>query len=547
MPRASKTSSPECGYPFRGKTCTKRGAHFCEPRASRAVAFIETVCVHTKSVWARKPFVLEDWQRDDIIRPLFGQVVWSEQWQLYVRRYTVGWVELGRGNGKSELAAAIILLLEVGDDEESAELYGGAKDTKQAGKVGEVVVRMAQLSEHLRDRLHYNKHSRRLIDERTNSYYEVITADALGELGHNPYGAVIDEVLAQAGPDFWQAIRTAQGKRPWSLLLGFTTAGNDPSGFAAKEHEEMARIAEDPERAPHVFVYMRNTPVDADPWDEKNWYHANPALGKFLSIDTLREEAQEARNDPTKENAFRQFRLNQWVQQVTRYIPLHIWDENVGEVTPSPEWLTGKLKGQKCWAGLDLSAKLDMTAWCLLFEDWAWWRFWLPEAAVPALDQATGGQVSAWARDGWVTLTDGEVIDYDRVYADIEEDTKRFAIATCTYDKWSGEPVRQEIEKRTGLEMVESDTTYTRMTQPMKELSSLIQSRKLKHGGNPVARWHADSLEAKSPRDDPDRIRPVKPDRNKSGKRIDGMAALLLAIDGRLRAPVQKSRKLVSF
>jgi phage terminase large subunit-like protein len=126
------------------------------------------------------------------------------------------------------------------------------------------------------------------------------------------------------------------------------------------------------------------------------------------------------------------------------------------------------------------------------------------------------------------------VIDYDQIYSDIQADHDRFTIASITYDRWCGEPVRQEIQKRTGLEMIESVTTYDRMTGPMKELGRILKAEEMSHGGNPVARWMADSLEAKSPRDDAERVRPVKPDRDKSGKRIDGMVSLLMGIDGRM-------------
>jgi phage terminase large subunit-like protein len=94
--------------------------------------------------------------------------------------------------------------------------------------------------------------------------------------------------------------------------------------------------------------------------------------------------------------------------------------------------------------------------------------------------------------------------------------------------------VRQALEQRTGLEMFESSNTFERMTQPLKELMALVRATDLQHGGNPVARWHADSLEVKSPRDDPDRMRPVKPERHAGAKRIDAMAALLHALEARL-------------
>lgn len=559
---------PVCGYTFDDLTCSRRGAHYCQPRADRVVAFFSELLVHTKGPHKRRAFVLRPWQENDIVRPLFGEVLWSDEWGCYVRRYRIAYIVLARKNGKSELAAGLLLYLLVGDDEEAAEVYGAAKDTKQAGKVFEPAWRMVQLSQTLSQRLKHNKNSRRIFDEETASYYEVITADATGELGHNPHGFNLDEVLSQPDGSLWEAMETAVGARVQELLFATTTETNDPTSFGATLIDEAERVQQDPARAPHVFAYVRklprneqelaalrelmgdhpDLPVSCDPFDERNWKWPNPALDDFLARSALRRAAVEAHNEPTKENGLRQFRLNQRVQQATRYIQLHTWDACIGEVVPDPEWLVPRLEGQRCWGGLDLSAKLDLTSWCLLFQDgWAWWRYWLPEEMVAKLDDHTGGQASQWVRDGWVTATDGDVIDYDRVYEDIEIDAKRFVVDHVTYDRWSGEPVRQEIEKRTGLTLVESGMTYERMTPPLKELGRLLPAGELKHGGNPVTRWHADSLEAKSPTDDPERVRPVKPARGQSGKRIDGMVTLLLAIDGRLRGARETSEAFAFY
>jgi phage terminase large subunit-like protein len=510
----------------------------------------------------RTPFVLKPWQEHEIIRPLFGEVVWSEEWGCYVRRFQVAYIVVARKNGKSALLAAIALYLLVGDDEESAEVYGAAKDTKQAGKVFEPALRMAQLSPALngfapraRGRLQHNKNSRRLFDERTSSYYEIITSDAEGELGHSPHGFVLDEVLSQPDGTLWNAMISARGARLQPMYLAITTETNRPYSFGAELIDEAERVQEDPRRAPHVFSFVRklpmtddqlerlrrlfpghpDLPVSTDPFHEGNWRWANPALDDFKSRQAMREQAMEARNQPSKENEFRQYQVNQRAQQATRWVPLDLWDANVREVAAEPGWLDGRLEGLRCNAGLDLSSKLDITAWCLLFEDGhVRWRFWVPESIVPRLDESTGGQFGRWVADGWVTATEGDVIDYERVYDDIEADHGRFVIEDVTYDKWSGEPVRQELEGRTGLTFYESDTTYTRMTKPMSEFMRMLKAVELDHGGNPVARWMADNLEAKHPSDDPDRVRPVKPNRDKSGLRIDGMPALFFAIDGRM-------------
>ncbi|MFB4294808.1 terminase large subunit [Nonomuraea sp. ATR24] len=556
--RPADRRGPVCGYTLRGKTCSKRGAHYCEPRADRFVFFCAQLLVFTKGPHRRKPFLLKFWQEHEIARPLFGEVVWSAEWERYVRRYRVAHIVVARKNGKSEIAAAIQLYMLVGDDEEFAEVYSAAADKIQARKVFEPAVRMVQLSPALSRRLKFLKDQQRLVDEKSNSHYEVITADAVKELGHNPHSFGLDEVLSQPDASLWQAMTTAAGAREQELMFSITTETNDSASFGAVMIDDAERVQEDPARSPHTFAFVRkfprtrealerlqrlfaghpDLPVSLDLYDERNWKWPNPALDDFKSREAMRRQALEARESSLKENAFLQFQLNVRVQQVTRYISMDLWDACIGEVAPTPEWILPKIEGRKCWGGLDLSSKLDLSSWCLHFDNgWTWWRFWCPESVAPVLDEHTGGLFSEWVSDGWVTLTDGDTIDYDRIYDDVEADHQLFRIIDVTYDKWCGEPVRQEIVKRTNLTMFESNTTYERMTDPMKELARLLKRHdgELLHGANPVARWMADSLEAKSPADDPERLRPVKPNRDKVGKRIDGMVTLLYGIDGRRR------------
>ncbi|MFE9737330.1 terminase large subunit [Streptomyces sp. NPDC006477] len=545
-----------CGYTLDGKTCERRGAHYCEPRADRVVAFFAELLVHPAGALANTRFVLAPWQEHEIIRPLFGEVLWSEQWGRYVRRYSRATIVMARKNGKSALLSGIALYMLCGDGEQSAEVYGAAATTRQAGKVFEPCNKMVRKSPLLAARLEHVKAARRLVDEQTGSHYEVIPADADNELGHSPHCFILDEVLSQPDDSLWKAMRTGTGARTQPLMLAITTETSQQFSFGADFIDEADRVMEDPARAPHHFVYVRKAPrtpdelerlhrlfpgrpdlpVSLDIYDEANWYWPNPALGSFLSIQSLREEAEEARTDRKAENGFKQFRLNQRVSEVSRWISMDLWDMNARELAPSPGWIAGRLEGQRCWAGLDLSSKLDLTAWCLYFPTGELlWRFWAPESIAPVLDEHTNGAFSEWAEDGWVTLTDGDTIDYDTIYDDIETDSQLYRIIDATYDKWCGEPVRQAIAKRTRLKMIESDTTFTRMTPPMAEFMRGLKAREYAHFGNPVARWMADNLECKSPRDDPDRVRPVKPSRDKTGKRIDGMPAAFFAIDGGLR------------
>lgn len=534
---------PECGWTHDGLTCTERGNHFCEPRADHAQGFIEEVLVHTKGVYARKPFVLTSWQRDDIVRPLFGRVRWSEEFRDYVRRYSVAWIEIARKNGKSELLAALMLYLLVADGEEEAELYGCARDRDQASLVFNVASRMVQLSPVLSRRLRIKEANKRIVDPKTASFYQVIAADAAGALGYNPHGVAADEILAWRKRDLWDAMETGMGSgaRKQPLMIAATTAGNDPQSFAAHMHNEMQRIADTPDRSPHTFVYLRNTPDDADPWDEETWRIANPALGDFLSLEKFRQAANDARNAPEKENAFRQFRLNQWVRQATRWMPMHLYEACPGDVWSHPDEAREALLGREAWGGLDLSAKFDLTAWCVLLAPVepggpvdVLWRFWLPEDALARLDEENDGVFTRWARQGWLTVTEGNIIDYDRVYEDIAQDGEDFAFRGVDADEWSMWPVINQVADAVGLdpetgEVTAYKNTYDRMTPGLNEVMALVKTGRFHHHGNPVASFCFDSVEVRRAPYNPDLIRPDKPERDKSAKRIDGVPVAAMA------------------
>lgn len=550
----NRRKPPPCGYVFDDELCQERGDHLCQPRASRVAGFFRDVLVHTKGRWSRQRFRLADWQRDDIVAPLMATMAWSPETSTYVRRYRIAWIEMARKNGKSELLAGIALYLLVADDEEGAEIYGCARDRDQARKVFDVAERMVRLSPTLRRRLRIYTQAKRIVDDRTGSYYEIVAADAAGNLGHNPHGVLMDEVITQRDGELWDAMRTGMGARTQPLMVAATTAGHDPQSFAKSQHEEMKRIAAEPDRAPHIFVLMRSTPANADPWNEDNWPLANPALGDFLSIQALRDEAMEAKSDPSKENTFRQFRLNQWVSQATRWMPMTLWDTCTGEPWLARDWAAERLAGRPAYAGFDLAAKLDLVAWCLLFppeegsEDdtvHLTWRFWLPSDGAARLDKLHEGKFSRWAKAGWVTITDGAIVDYDRIVADVAADAQAHTILAAHCDEWSMWPVIGRVAEACGLDpetgsaIAAYRNTFDRMAPGMSEIMGLARNGKLAHHANPVARFCFDFAEVRAAPYDPNLLRPIKPDRGTSRARIDAVPTSAMAANAWRTQPAE--------
>jgi phage terminase large subunit-like protein len=496
------------------------------------------VLVHTKGRWARRPFLLAPWQLEEIIRPLFGSARWEEQLGEYVRQYTLAWIELARKNGKSELVAGAGLLLLCADDEEEAEIYGAAKDRDQAGVIYQVAKRMVELSPVLSKRLVIVESRRRIIDPKTGSFYAVVAADGSGNLGSNPYGVLFDEIITQPSRELWDALKTGMGTRAEPLMLAATTAGNDPSAMAAEEHLHSERVLREPELDPARFVFMRNTPADADWTDESAWAWANPGLGDFLRIDVLRAEALEAASSPGKQNAFRQYRLNQWVRQVTRWLDLGLWDENSGLVVAED------LRGKECWAGLDMASTSDFAAWVLFFPDAldegdgkradvVLPRFWLPEKAVRDRKDAMRPVFELWAREGWLSMTEGETIDYGAIRDQIDRDLQMFRVLGLGYDRWEVNELVSWLKARKGSKWAQAvQQTTSALNAGSKELERLLGSRRLRHGGHPVLRWMADNVTVRR-----DSAGNIKPDKERSKEKVDGIVALVDALSVWLAKP----------
>ena len=495
-------------------------------RANRAQRFIEKFCVHTKGRHARKPFILADWQRDDIVRPLFGTVRLDDHLDEYVRQYSLAWIELGRKNGKSELLSALALYGLCGDKEESAEVYGAACDRDQAALVYAVAKRMVELSPVLSKRLIVVDSKKRIVDPQTNSFYQVIAADAGGNLGQNPSMILFDEVLTQPNRDLWDALKTAFGTRAQSLMVAATTAGTTAARFCLEEHEYGEKILDGRNRGeeldPSRFVYMRNTPRDADWRDEANWHHANPALGDFLNINALRAEAAEAELKPQAQNAFRQFRLNQWVSQASRWLDMSLWDLNGHPIDEDD------LAGRRAYGGLDLASTTDFASWVVVLPDGAGGYEVLPHFFIPRtmVDKRSKmrAQLEVWERDGLMTVTEGDTIDYDAIENRILADRDSFSLKHFGYDPYNATQLVTHMENE-GLVGIKIPQSTSRLNGPTKEIERALGAREFNHGGHPILRWNAENVQVKADADGN-----IRPSRSDSADKIDGIAATVNAV-----------------
>ena len=323
--------------------------------ADYAVNFIQALC-HTKGTWAGKPFELIDWQ-EQIIRDMFGTLKPNGY-----RQFNTAYIEIAKKQGKSELAAAVALLLTCGDGEERAEVYGCAADRQQATIVFDVAADMVRMCPALNKRVKILASQKRIIYTPTNSFYQVLSAEAYSKHGFNIHGVVFDELHTQPDRKLFDVMTKGSGDaRMQPLYFLITTAGTDTNSICYETHQKAKDILEGRKIDPTFYPVIYGAAEDDDWTDPEVWKKANPSLGITVGIDKVQAGCESARQNPGEENAFRQLRLNQWVKQSIRWMPLEKWDGCSFAVN------SDELEGRVCYGGLDLSSTTDITAFVLVF------------------------------------------------------------------------------------------------------------------------------------------------------------------------------------
>ena len=293
---------------------------FDEQKALRAIKFINCL-KHTKGQWRGVPFDLLPWQ-EQIMRDIFGTVKSNGY-----RQYNTAYIEISKKNGKSELAAAVALYLTCGDNEWGAEVYGCASDRQQASIVFDVAVEMVEQCPALKKRIKPIMSVKRLVYKPTSSFYQVLSAEAYTKHGLNVHGVIFDELHSQPNRELFDVMTKGSGDaRLQPLFFLITTAGNDRNSICFEQHQKAVDLLEGRKIDPTFYPVIYGL-ADEEAWDlEQNWYKANPSLGHTIDIEKVRNAYLSAKENPAEENIFRQLRLNQWVKQAVRWMPMHLWD-----------------------------------------------------------------------------------------------------------------------------------------------------------------------------------------------------------------------------
>lgn len=535
----------------------ERGFVFDVQSADHVLHFIGMLR-HSKGKWGRgkgelirldawQQFVIWvafGWKRDNSDRWIETTADGQVQDTRGMRRFRALYEEVARKNGKSTKAAGLGLYLAFADGEPGAEVYSAATKRDQARIVHKEAIRMVRKNAGLKKYINIVKDNLSL--EQTASKYEPLGADSDSTDGLNVHGYIADELHAWKNREMWDVLETATGSREQPMGIAITTAGVDRRSICYEKHEYTRKVLEgwkDGSFEDDTWFGIIFTLDDDDDWrDEKVWVKANPNLGVSKYFDDMRMKAKRASQSAAALNNFLRRELNVWVQGVVKWMPMDDWRACNGSVSALE--FENRLKGMTCYGGLDLSSTSDITAFVMAFLDedenvFVLCRFWVPEDTLEGIPHYRSSDdakhIQQWVKDGFIEATPGNVIDYDFIFEQIEKDADGYKIDQVAFDRWGAARVVQVLENK-GMTMVQFGQGFASMNPPMKELERLVLSKKIVHGGNPVLTWMADNLVARM-----DPAGNVKPDKEKSRDKIDGIVALIMALDLALRHPEKKS------
>ena len=502
-----------------------KGAVFDPDRVDKVLAAFGAL-KHVSGQWAGLPLRPDPWQVAYILAPVFGWVIFDDDAGQYVRIIRTLYVDVPRKNGKSTLLGGLAIYMLAADGEQGAQIVTAATTEKQAGFVFGPIKTLAEKSPALAK--HVRVVGKRVLHPKSGSYIEVISSVADAQHGANLHFVCVDELHVHKTPDLVETLETGTGSRRQPLVGIITTADSGKKNtIYARKREYVEQLARGAIKDPATYGVVWACDPMADPFVEPTWKSANPGYGISPTRAYMRAAAAKAQQSPADLASFQRLHLGLRTKQETKYLALDVWDRNASIVVESD------LKGRQAFGGLDLASTSDLNALCWLFPapvgfD-AIWRLWTPEANLPNLDKRTAGMATVWVREGLLTLTPGNVSDYDFIRAQINRDRETFDVRAIAYDPWNASQLTNDLMSD-NAPMVLTRQGLVTLTAPTKELQRVLlegtaEVPMFRHGGNPAVRWQVDNFAVAM-----DAAGNVKPDKGNAADKIDAVAAAINAL-----------------
>ena len=487
--------------------------YFDHKKAQQAILFFHQL-VHTKGKLAGQKLKTEPWQQF-IIAEIYG---WRRR-DNHKRRFRRAYIQVARKNGKSFLASGVALydLL----TEPGAEVVSAATKKDQAKIVFDDAKKTVQYSPDLKKYIKPLAHSLTCGD----GSMKPLASDSNTLDGLNPSCAIIDEYHAHKTDELLAVIETGMRARSQPLMFIITTAGNDKNVPCYEEYEKVGKLLSGAKGYENEEYFCIVYELEkGDDWkNENNWYKANPNLGVSVEIDSMRFAFKNALQKTTDEAAFRTKNLNEWLNVAEVWINDRQWNKCLKRFSEK------KLDGLRCWGGIDLSKRLDFTVLTWYFElntgkRYAKHYFFIPEGQIDAKMRQDSYLIRQWIKQGYIIATPGETQDFNYMLNIIREDSKKYDIQEIAYDRNLAEYLIQDLEAE--FTCVEFSQSITGMSEPSKAWEQAITEGKI-IDNNPVMAWMVSCATVKP--DVNGNIKPIKPDVNKTSKRIDGVITSIMA------------------
>lgn len=526
-----------------------KGFYLDHSAGMHIINFFPACLNHTKGKLAKTPFHLAPYQQFT----MYNVFAWKKMQgdepnkKKDLRRISTVYDKRAKKNGKSAEMAGLGLYMLSFELEMEAEVYVGATKEDQAKICWSQAASFidSPVANPVMRKMGFYTQQKIVGFASTKSIMKPLGGDSQTQDGINSHLAIIDEYHAHKDDSVKENLESSSVQRSQPIVWHITTAGTNVQSACKRYEDSVIEVLEGRAEVDHLLIMIHDLD-DGDDWEnEDNWIKANPLLGQGLDIDRIRKEYENAKLQPSKIPNFKTKHLNMWVDAPKIWIPNEIWQQN--KHTLKENEILEKFQKYGGYVGLDLSTKLDISAYVLLSEPdenmdryvvpW----FFCPKDNIDVRSKNDGVPYRYWADEGILIATPGNVIDYDYIEDTIKATYKKYNIDRIEIDPWNACQMTTNLMNQ-GVNVSEFEQGIGKISGPTKEFERLVYSGKIKHDGNPILEWMLAGCQIY--RDANDNMKVHKGQSNVNGRRIDGIIAIINALGGSLSPPEDNNESI---